>query len=143
MSDESRLADNSQVLGTPKQILVLPDLEQSKTAVLNSLTSKSCQRTYECAINDFVEWHCSALAFNRSVVLRYRIFLEQKQYAPTTINLWSGERSNRAALGLKSLLEAVFQRAFQVFISEYISPGENWVQRIQEELKQSQIGLSV
>lgn len=54
---------------------------------------------------------------------------------------WSGERSNRAALGLKSLLEAVFQRAVQVFISEYISPGENWVQRIQEELEQSQIGI--
>jgi hypothetical protein len=54
---------------------------------------------------------------------------------------WSGERSNRAALGLKSLLEAVFQRAVQIFISEYISPGENWVQRIQEELKQSQIGI--
>src|SRR5215471_20681854 len=54
---------------------------------------------------------------------------------------WSGERSNRAALGLRSLLEAVFQRAVQVFISEYIGPGENWVQRIQEELKQSQIGI--
>ena|SRR5208282_4485346 len=27
------------------------------------------------------------LALNRTVVLRYRIFLEQKQYAPTTINL--------------------------------------------------------
>jgi hypothetical protein len=27
------------------------------------------------------------LAFNRSVVLRYRIHLEQKQYAPATINL--------------------------------------------------------
>jgi integrase len=27
------------------------------------------------------------LAFNRTVVLRYRIFLEQKPYAPTTINL--------------------------------------------------------
>lgn len=54
---------------------------------------------------------------------------------------WSGERSKRAALGLKSLLEAVFQRAVQVFVSEYISPGDNWVQRIQEELKQSHIGI--
>jgi integrase len=27
------------------------------------------------------------LAFNRIVVLRYRVFLEQKQYAATTINL--------------------------------------------------------
>ena len=27
------------------------------------------------------------LAFNRTVVLRYRIYLEQKQYAPNRINL--------------------------------------------------------
>ena len=73
----------------PKRVLALPDLEQSKTAVLNSLTSKSGQRTYDRAITDFVDWYCSEprLAFNRTVVLRYRIFLEQKQYAPTTINL--------------------------------------------------------
>jgi integrase len=29
----------------------------------------------------------AALAFNRTVVLRYRIYLEQRQYAPATINL--------------------------------------------------------
>jgi integrase len=74
---------------TPKRVLALPDLEQSKAAVLNSLTSKSGQRTKDRAITDFVDWHCSEprLAFNRTVVLRYRIFLEQKRYAPTTINL--------------------------------------------------------
>src|SRR5438445_5249851 len=73
----------------PKQTLALPDLEQSKAAVLNSLTSKSGQRTYDRAITDFVEWYCSEprLSFNRTVVLRYRIFLEQKRHAPTTINL--------------------------------------------------------
>lgn len=73
----------------PKRVLALPDLEQSKTAVLNSLTSKSGQRSYDHAITDFVEWYCSEprLAFNRSVVLPYRIHLEQKQYAPTTVNL--------------------------------------------------------
>src|SRR5437016_438756 len=73
----------------PKRILALPDLEQSKAAVLNTLTSKSGQRSYGRAITDFVEWYCSELrlAFNRTVVLRYRIFLEQKPYAPTTINL--------------------------------------------------------
>lgn len=73
----------------PRRVLALPDLEQSKTAVLNSLTSKSGQRSYDHAITDFVEWYCSEprLAYNRSVVLRYRIHLEQKQYAPTTINL--------------------------------------------------------
>src|SRR5215813_6902040 len=73
----------------PKRVLALPDLEQSKTAVLNTLTSKSGQRSYDRAITDFVDWYCSEprLAFNRTVVLRYRIFLEQKQYAATTINL--------------------------------------------------------
>lgn len=66
----------------PKRVLALPDLEQSKMAVLNSLMSKSGQRNYEHAITDFVEWYCSEprLAFNRNVVLRYRIHLEQKQY---------------------------------------------------------------
>jgi len=74
---------------SPKRVLALPDLEQSKAAVLNSLTSTSGQRTYDRAITDFVDWYCSEprLAFNRTVVLCYRISLEQQQYAPTTINL--------------------------------------------------------
>jgi integrase len=73
----------------PKRVLALPDLEQSKAAVLNTLTSRSGQRSYDRAITDFVDWYCSEpwLAFNRTVVLRYRIYLEQKQYAATTINL--------------------------------------------------------
>lgn len=73
----------------PKRSLALPDLEQTKSAVLNSLTSKSGQRTYDHAINEFVDWYCSEprLAFNRTVVLRYRIHLEQRHLAPTTINL--------------------------------------------------------
>jgi len=63
---------------TPKRVLALPDLGQAKSAVLNSLASKSGQRTYDHAIDEFVEWYCSEprLAFNRSVVLRYRIHLE-------------------------------------------------------------------
>lgn len=73
----------------PKRVLALPDLEQAKTAVLNGLTSASGQRTYDHAIREFVAWYCSEprLAFNRTVVLRYRIHLEQRQYAPATINL--------------------------------------------------------
>ena len=39
---------------TPKRVLALPDLEQSKSAVLNSLTSKSGQRSYSHAIDEFV-----------------------------------------------------------------------------------------
>jgi hypothetical protein len=41
----------------PKSILKLPDLEQSKSAVLNSLTSPSSQRTYDHAIREFIEWY--------------------------------------------------------------------------------------
>jgi hypothetical protein len=64
----------------PKRVLALPDLELAKTAVLSSLTSLSGQRTYEHEIREFVAWCCSEprLAFNRPVVLRYRIHLEQR-----------------------------------------------------------------
>src|SRR5881397_1524313 len=41
---------------TPKRVLALPDLDQAKSAVLNTLTSKSGQRTYDHAITEFVEW---------------------------------------------------------------------------------------
>ena len=73
----------------PKTILKLPDLEQSKSAVLNSLTSRSSQRSYDHAIREFIDWYCSEprLAFNKTVVTRYRIRLEQEQYASSTINL--------------------------------------------------------
>jgi len=73
----------------PKSVLKLPDLEQSRSAVLNSLTSQSSQRTYDHAIREFIEWYCSEprLAFNRTVVTRHRISLEQRHYASTTINL--------------------------------------------------------
>src|SRR6476469_10737464 len=74
---------------SPKRILALPDLEHAKAAVLDSLSSASAQRTYDHAITEFVAWYCSEsrLAFNRTVVLRYRIHLEQRHYAPATINL--------------------------------------------------------
>ena len=66
---------------SPKRVLALPDLEQSKASVLNSLTSESGRRTYDRVITEFIDWYCSEprLAFNRTVVLRYRIYLEQKQ----------------------------------------------------------------
>jgi hypothetical protein len=40
----------------PKTRLRLPDLEFSKTAVLNSLTSVDGQRGYGHAIDEFVDW---------------------------------------------------------------------------------------
>src|ERR1700688_912909 len=74
---------------SPKTILKLPDLEQSKSAVLNSLTSRSSQRSYDHAIREFIDWYCSEprLAFNKTVVTRYRINLEQARYAASTVNL--------------------------------------------------------
>ena len=40
----------------PKNVLKLPDLEQSKSAVLNSLVSSSSQRSYDYAIREFIEY---------------------------------------------------------------------------------------
>src|SRR5580700_2683765 len=76
----------------PKTRLRLPDLEFSKAAVLNSLTSVDGQRGYGHAIDEFVDWYCSEprLALNRTVVLRYRGHLESRQLAPGTINLRLG-----------------------------------------------------
>jgi hypothetical protein len=72
----------------PKQSLNLPDLDQSRSAVLNSLPSKEPQRGYRHAIDEFIEWYCSEprLSFNKAVVTRCRIHLESRQLAPNTIN---------------------------------------------------------
>src|SRR5271157_5857531 len=72
-----------------RTILRLPDLEQSRNAVLHSLAAASSQESYGHAIDEFIGWYCSEprLAFNRTVVLRYRFFLEQKNLAPSTINV--------------------------------------------------------
>jgi len=53
--------------------LTIPELEQSKAAVLNALASSHSRRMYEYAIEKFIAWYCDEprLAFNRSVVVRY------------------------------------------------------------------------
>src|ERR1022692_3832599 len=73
----------------PKTVLRFPDLEQWKNAVLNSLAAASSQESYGHAIDEFIGWYCSEprLAFNRTVVLRYRFFPEQKNLAASTINV--------------------------------------------------------
>ena len=74
---------------TPKGVLALPDLERGKTAVLNSLTSAGGSGRTTTPFASSSPRYCSErrLAFNRTVVLRYRIHLEQHGYAPATINL--------------------------------------------------------
>jgi hypothetical protein len=54
-------------------IVRLPELEQSKSAVLNSPKSPSSQRSDDHAIRNFIDWYCSEpqLACNKTVVKRY------------------------------------------------------------------------
>jgi hypothetical protein len=74
-----------------RRLLRLPDLDHCKRAVLNSLGSPASRRVYEYAIDQFIAWYCSEprLAFNRIVVVRYRLHLEsprsgRKYDQPTT-----------------------------------------------------------
>src|SRR5690349_12222629 len=73
---------------TRRTILRLPDLDHSKSAVLNSLRSPGSRRAYEFALNEFIAWYCSEprLAFNRVVVVRYRLALEARGLAASSIN---------------------------------------------------------
>ena len=88
----SRKLTSKRTCPKPKAVLRLPDLDQAKSAVLNSLTSADAQRGHRHAIDEFVEWYCSEprLSFSRPVVLRYRIHLESRHLAPGTINLRLG-----------------------------------------------------
>jgi site-specific recombinase XerD len=76
-------------LNRQKTKLGLPDLEHVKSAVLMSLRSPESQRSYRRSIDDFVCWYCSEprLSFNKMVVMRYRIHLEDRLLAPGTINV--------------------------------------------------------
>jgi site-specific recombinase XerD len=76
----------------PITVLRLPDLDQAKSTVLNSLSSIDPQRGYRHTIEEFIEWYCSEprLSFGKSIVLRYRIHLESRHLAPGAINLRLG-----------------------------------------------------
>jgi site-specific recombinase XerC len=71
-----------------RRVLRLLDLDHCKSAVLNSLGSPASRRVYEYAIDQFIAWYCSEprLAFNRIVVVRYRMYLESLHLAANTIN---------------------------------------------------------
>src|SRR5579872_6168931 len=69
--------------------LTIPELEQSKAAVLNTLASVHSRKSHQYAIERFIAWYCDTprLAFNRSVVVQYRSFLESLCLSAATINL--------------------------------------------------------
>ena len=78
----------------PKTKLGIPDLEHSKAAVLRSLASPDSRRGYQHAIDEFVAWYCSEprLAFDKTVVLRCRFYLEERGLAPgVMVSLCRGE----------------------------------------------------
>jgi site-specific recombinase XerD len=97
-------------LARPKAKLGLPDLEQAKAAVLVSLRSLESQRSYQHSIDEFVGWYCSKprLSFNKTVVTRFRIYLEDRHLAPGTINV---------------RLAAVRRLAYEAADSGLLSPG--------------------
>ena len=79
---------------TPKSVSqsavpTIPELEQAKTAALNTLVSVHSRRAYKHAMDRFIAWYCSEprLGLNRAVVLRYRSFLESLSLSAATINL--------------------------------------------------------
>ena len=69
-------------------VLRLPDLDHAKSAVLNSLSSPRSRPDYKFAMEQFITWYCSEprLALNRTVVLRFRLYLESLGLAAGTIN---------------------------------------------------------
>ncbi len=76
-------------LGARSETLTIPELEQSKASVLNTLASVHSRRSYAFAIDRFIAWYCSEprLTFTRAVVVRYRSHLESRSLSASTINL--------------------------------------------------------
>jgi hypothetical protein len=62
----------------------LPELDQTKRSVLNSLASLQSRRSYRHAMDEFIAWYCSEprLALNRGVALGYRMQLESHWRQP-------------------------------------------------------------
>src|SRR5947209_16647775 len=77
-----------QARQNPRAKLGLPDLDHSRSAVLESLRSPESKRGYRHALDEFIEWYCSEprISFNKTVVTRYRIHLENRHLAAGTVN---------------------------------------------------------
>jgi len=75
--------------GVRSETVTIPELEQSKAAVLNTLASPHSRRSYTFAIDRFIAWYCSEprSTFNRAVVVLYRSHLENLRLSASTTNL--------------------------------------------------------
>ena len=81
----------------PKHVLKLPDLEQSKSAVLNSLTSRSSQRTYDHAVRGFI----ASTHNNLRLAAVRRLAYEAADCGLLSADLAAGIRRVRAQNGWK------------------------------------------
>jgi site-specific recombinase XerD len=83
------MSSKTQQNSTTRPANTIPELEQSKAAVLSTLASEHSRRSYKHAIDRFISWYCSEprLTFNRSVVVSYRSSLERLSLSAATINL--------------------------------------------------------
>jgi hypothetical protein len=81
--------------------LTIPELEQSKQAVLNTLASAHSQRTYKYAIERFIAWYCyePQLAFNRPRHESERVRLDSRRLAIRTAKLGPKADFRSRALG--------------------------------------------
>lgn len=90
----------------------LPELEQSKKAVLDSLTSEHSQRAYKPAIAAFTTWYCSEpeIGFKRLIVVRYHSFLKSQSLslASNCRTVWS-EVSVILSISLECELSDLFR----------------------------------
>jgi hypothetical protein len=55
MATKGKAPKDRRTHTAPKTVLKLPDLDQAKSAVLNSLSSQDAQRGYRHAIDEFVD----------------------------------------------------------------------------------------
>src|SRR5690242_5718559 len=89
MWEVPNMANKPKTKRGPRRCLRLTDLDHAKRTVLNTLGSAASARAYASAIDDFIDWYSSEprLAFSKHVVLRYRLELESRRLAASTVNL--------------------------------------------------------
>jgi hypothetical protein len=70
-----------------KIVLKLPDLDHAKSAVLNDLSSSHSRKNCKFTMEQFITRYCSEprLALNRTVVLRFHLYLESLGLAAGTV----------------------------------------------------------
>ncbi len=77
-----------QSSGNAVAVVVQDGLRPLKALVLNSVQSPLTRAQYGVAIDQYFEWweFIGRPPFNRATVQQHRVFLESKEYSPSTIS---------------------------------------------------------